>query len=335
MVHCSIFGCNNNSFRQKHLSYFRFPRSEEIRQAWIHRCDRKDSDGSKWKPRKNSVICSEHFTPEDFQRNLKSELLNLSGTKKEKTLLKDNAIPSLKLFRNRVTASKSRSNRAIDKLEHARLIISVSDQEKPCTSSSVNMRDVETTSISVPSSPVPSEEHQEDEAEDSDFEICQMNETSESSDESECPLPVYDCYTDQCFLVYGKNLERLIKFCSECGNPISRETMKRDFIGSMVRFRYECLVGHKVTWCSQPQIGKLPLGDLSMTTALCLTGNTYTRMKDIAENMNFRIHSKTTHQNLTNKYIISATNSAFHSLQKEVFSTVVEQDNIFLIGDGR
>lgn len=233
---------------------------------------------------------------QNLERDLKSELMNVPA----RNFLKNNAIPTLKLPRNRETASTTTTtHRTVNKLENARFLQSVIREDKPSTSASANTRDTDIHLLDSPllSSPLSSDGPPAAVEDDSDFEICQMSEASESSADSGYQ-PLHD-YVDQYFLVYGKKLDQLMKFCSECGNTISPETIKKEVFGSMVRVRYGCLAGHSVTWCSQPQIGKLPLGDLSMTTSLCLTGNTYSSMRDVADNLNFQIHSRTTHQNLT------------------------------------
>lgn len=52
------------------LCVFRFPKDPIKRKEWIQKCKR----GNKWNPN-TSYICSEHFTPDSFIRNMKAELL--------------------------------------------------------------------------------------------------------------------------------------------------------------------------------------------------------------------------------------------------------------------
>ncbi|KAL1518180.1 hypothetical protein ABEB36_001842 [Hypothenemus hampei] len=72
----------------RNVLYHRFPKNENIFALWVQRCKRTD----KWNPQ-NSRVCFEHFTPDDYERDLKSELLSLP----EKKHLKASAIPSLLL----------------------------------------------------------------------------------------------------------------------------------------------------------------------------------------------------------------------------------------------
>ncbi|KAJ4428994.1 hypothetical protein ANN_25990 [Periplaneta americana] len=61
---------------------------DSVCKQWIHACRRKDKINIK-----NATVCSVHFLPEDYERDLKAELLNI----KPKKMLKISAVPSLHL----------------------------------------------------------------------------------------------------------------------------------------------------------------------------------------------------------------------------------------------
>ncbi|KAL1493357.1 hypothetical protein ABEB36_011426 [Hypothenemus hampei] len=92
---CAVTKCNNSLEVTRRLNrnvlYHRFPKNENVFALWVQRCRRTD----KWNPQ-NSRVCSEHFTPDDYERDLKSELLSLP----EKKHLKASAIPSTVLEQN-------------------------------------------------------------------------------------------------------------------------------------------------------------------------------------------------------------------------------------------
>lgn len=67
------------------VSYHRFPKDPELLKVWVIRCRRKDEINVK-----NAKVCALHFTEEDFQRDLKSELLGC----KPRPSLKPNSVPS-------------------------------------------------------------------------------------------------------------------------------------------------------------------------------------------------------------------------------------------------
>ncbi|XP_022912417.2 uncharacterized protein [Onthophagus taurus] len=68
------------------LSFHHIPKRDNVLPYWVSKC----------KPNvnlKTDVVCSLHFKPEDFERDLKSELLNL----KPKVFLKPTAVPTVKV----------------------------------------------------------------------------------------------------------------------------------------------------------------------------------------------------------------------------------------------
>ena len=88
-IACSVRGCGNTSRqRDKCRSFFHtFPvKDKELCAEWVRRC-RNLTIGNMH----NARVCSDHFTPEDYLRDLKHELLNLPLRKK----LKPDAVPSI------------------------------------------------------------------------------------------------------------------------------------------------------------------------------------------------------------------------------------------------
>jgi len=91
---CAVAGCGNSlqktkvNSESKRVRYHRFPTDLQFRQEWATKCQR---DG-KWDPA-SCHVCSEHFTEDDYQHDLKAELLNLP----KKFILKKDAVPSINL----------------------------------------------------------------------------------------------------------------------------------------------------------------------------------------------------------------------------------------------
>ena len=72
---CAVFGCNSDN-QSKHfrndIKFYSFPRDNVTRQLlWVISCCRSDSFTVK-----NARVCSQHFSENDFERNLQHELLN-------------------------------------------------------------------------------------------------------------------------------------------------------------------------------------------------------------------------------------------------------------------
>ena len=92
MGRCVIPTCRNNSHKtrttDKNTKYHVFPKDAIKRSEWIKKL-RSDN----WIPDSNTCVCSEHFLPSDFERDLKAELLKLPP----KRILKPEAVPSVNL----------------------------------------------------------------------------------------------------------------------------------------------------------------------------------------------------------------------------------------------
>ncbi len=65
---CAIASCSNPD----DVSYFTFPKDDTVKKIWVRKCKRSDNFNPE-----TSRICEKHFTADDFERNLKSELLEL------------------------------------------------------------------------------------------------------------------------------------------------------------------------------------------------------------------------------------------------------------------
>lgn len=90
---CTVATCNNSLVKTgTQIIYHSFPKDENVRKIWIQRCKR----GGKWNS-KSCHVCSNHFGEDDYERDLKSELLGLPPKKK----LKKTAVPNLNLIVNK------------------------------------------------------------------------------------------------------------------------------------------------------------------------------------------------------------------------------------------
>ena len=85
---CAVAVCPNPKTRDGFM-YHTFPKVEAIREVWISKCKRLDEFNPS-----TSRVCSNHFLPSDYKRDLPNELLGLPPRK----VLKPDAIPSQNLF---------------------------------------------------------------------------------------------------------------------------------------------------------------------------------------------------------------------------------------------
>jgi len=86
MVYCAAFGCNSDSRYNTSVSYHCFPSDKALQDQWLARISRADLVVTK-----HSRLCSLHFTPDDYERDLRAELTG----RKRKRDLKTGVIPSI------------------------------------------------------------------------------------------------------------------------------------------------------------------------------------------------------------------------------------------------
>ena len=90
MPYCAAFGCNNDARYVKTVSYHRFPEDQKLLKEWLAKISRTDLTVTR-----ESRLCSDHFEPHCYERDLKAELLGSP----EKRVLKEDAIPTLFMHR--------------------------------------------------------------------------------------------------------------------------------------------------------------------------------------------------------------------------------------------
>ena len=120
--YCSVYGCFNNSEKNRDVSYHDFPSNNEQAKAWKIRIRREGFEPSKY-----SYVCSKHFRPEDFTTPSKDTPLAF-----QKPRLKRRTVPSVLLRGETVDGKKSRTtNTAGRALEPLSLKSKVEKEEKP------------------------------------------------------------------------------------------------------------------------------------------------------------------------------------------------------------
>ncbi|KAF6216507.1 hypothetical protein GE061_000849 [Apolygus lucorum] len=114
MVICPIFGCSNHQRNQEEhgIQLLRFPKEKVLQDKWILLCKRADTLSVS-----NARVCSKHFDESDYERDLKSELLNITPKRKK---LKPDAVPHLFLPIATTTFSSSGQDKVECMSDHGR-----------------------------------------------------------------------------------------------------------------------------------------------------------------------------------------------------------------------
>ena len=76
MSGCAAIGCVNSSGKNPSLSFHQIPsnKRKEIRQEWLRRIKRGQNE--KYLPEDSTLICSEHFEKDCFERDLQVSFIN-------------------------------------------------------------------------------------------------------------------------------------------------------------------------------------------------------------------------------------------------------------------
>uniref|UniRef100_A0AAR2JZD4 THAP-type domain-containing protein n=1 Tax=Pygocentrus nattereri TaxID=42514 RepID=A0AAR2JZD4_PYGNA len=99
---CSVPGCDKyEEARAKGVIFHRFPEKDvELCKRWLAAIGRDVNT-----PQKNYVylrVCSQHFTPDDYERDLKAELMGC----RPKLVVKKTAIPSLLIRKKKAAVTR-------------------------------------------------------------------------------------------------------------------------------------------------------------------------------------------------------------------------------------
>jgi hypothetical protein len=93
---CAVAICSNP--KDDSILYHRFPKNKELRKKWIVACKREDQFNPS-----TSTVCSNHFLPTDYERDLRNELLGLPVKKR----LRKDAFPTVYINPNSSTKLSS------------------------------------------------------------------------------------------------------------------------------------------------------------------------------------------------------------------------------------
>lgn len=323
MPHCQVAACRNNSARTTGINFFCFPKAPDIRSQWIHLCDRGEK---KWTPRANDRVCSVHFQADDFERDLKAELMRTPA----KTKLKKSAVPSRYLSREHASpfTSPPRNKRAaISKLTHVREIEDMLSAAIPTTSSSHPHSTTKTRD---------SDDSMNEGVEEASFHPSASTQSSEESDNDfdGSPTVPHTSLQKNVFLIYFSELLHLLKYCPQCGSAVLSERLQHQVRGSLLRLRIKCSSNHAVVWQSQPMVANTskPLGNVCLAAATILSGNTYTTLRDIAEPMKLAIMSEQEYCRVQREAVPPVISDAHDNVKVDVKEAVRQSNSLVLRG---
>ena len=77
---CAVYGCFNKGKTGSDVRLFRLPKNDEFKKKWIIACHRDDKINAD-----NALVCSVHFTEEDYIDDMKSRLLGIPSPRNKTT----------------------------------------------------------------------------------------------------------------------------------------------------------------------------------------------------------------------------------------------------------
>ena len=156
------------------------------------------------------------------------------------------------------------------------------------------------------------------------------NESDIESDDSTCvTCPV----KTKKFIVFDKQLDKLFKFCHQCGVPVI-EKQKR-VKGCMLTVQTNCLNGHTSTWDSQPSTNRTPVANLLIPAAILFSGCTYASLKHFSNILNLQFVSEAHFYHIQTQYLFQVVNDYWSNHQQELFKKLKAGSPIDICGDGR
>lgn len=119
------------------------------------------------------------------------------------------------------------------------------------------------------------------------FVCCSASETIIEQEEvttSQVETEVCEPHEERKFIVFESKLRELFHMCPSC---LAKGSATMEESGSLVKVKFLCPdCGHTFNWDSQPQIGKMAVGNLLMSAAVLFPGNLFTQIVKFLDAMN-------------------------------------------------
>ena len=173
--------------------------------------------------------------------------------------------------------------------------------------------------------------HDDNEKTDPSYMPCVSS--SSSSDDSSVDIDS-DSITDKSYIVYGSALETLFGniYCNVCGlKAISTDVFIR---GTLLGVNFRCEGGHDLTWKSQPEARKIPIGNLVVSASVLFSGGSFTSVSNMFSFMNLQCISRSTYHRIQNNILFGVIDKAWEEHQQDLFVNVGNR-RVNLAGDGR
>lgn len=118
----------------------------------------------------------------------------------------------------------------------------------------------------------------------------------------------------------------------DCGRPL---VYHKTYVGTCLVVSWKCPSGHVGgRWAAQPSCNKIRAGNLILSSALLLSGNSYTKVGLMFNFCNLQYFSSTLFNQYQKLYIIPTINEFWEQHKQQLWSEKAGKD-VILSGDGR
>lgn len=149
------------------------------------------------------------------------------------------------------------------------------------------------------------------------------------------------CTSEKKFIVFQSCLDELIYSCRcrECGSVLIRDGKTDQTKGSMLTVNAVCLKhGHPWVWHSQPLLGEgveaVPAGNLMLSAAMLFSGNSFSKVSQMATFMNLQFISESCKCDHDSAYVFPEVHETWYH-EKHALWRSLEGTPVKVSGDGR
>ena len=139
------------------------------------------------------------------------------------------------------------------------------------------------------------------------------------------------------YIVFWSALKQLLALCvcSRCGEQ--RLTSSRREIGTALRISFECRdCHHRTSWASQPNVGKIPAGNMLLSAAILCSGALVTKTLTVFQHMGVACISARTYFRHQKDILFQAVQRVWQENQLWLFASLqADQRSLVVGGDGR
>lgn len=149
---------------------------------------------------------------------------------------------------------------------------------------------------------------------------------------------MYSCSTEPVhlspkFLVYKECLGQLFKHCPLCNQPNHGCELNWHVIGTYVSVHQICLdCDYTYTWASQPLVGNIPAGNISLSAAVYFTGGSFSKVDKFLKAMKIATISSATFYSHARQFLQPSILTMWRSSQLDIIQKISQRSGDVILG---